>query len=218
MQKKDIKAGVLYGYAKGTSDYRNASPMIVLDAKSLWTWHRSHSQGNRQWGVSSEKRYTSGSSGWSSWQGPHGYLVLDGCNYSDPEEAADHLATLARLYGEFAATAGDSDAVNALAAKVKDIRGITLDVVNNRWITGDYVEVKNEELEREKARRAKHKAERDRSAAETDLLAEVAEALSSKLERSVSVHTDRSWGYNRASINLEDLAAYFGIKSVQDRL
>ncbi len=218
MKKQDIKAGVVYGFAQGTSDYRTAHPLIVLDAKGLWTWYRPSNRENRQWKVSSEKRFTSGSGGWSSYHGDHGYLVLHGSRYADEERQAQNLAELKELYAEFAQTAGNPDAVEELAAKVKNMDGIYLDVVNNRWITGDYVETKNEEAEREAARQAQRKAERDRSAAEHALLAEVAEAMSDKLERSVSVHTDRGWGSTRASINLEDLAGYFGLKTVQDRL
>lgn len=218
MKKQDIKAGVVYGFAQGTSDYRSAHPLIVLDAKGLWTWYRSSNRENRQWKVSSEKRFTSGSGGWSSYHGDHGYLVLHGSRYTDEERQAQNLAKLKELYADFAQTAGNPDAVKELAAKVKNMDGIYLDVVNNRWITGDYVETKNEEAEREAARQAQRKAERDRSAAEHALLSEVAEAIGAKLETEVSVHADRGWGYTRASIKLEDLAAFFGLKTVQERL
>lgn len=218
MQKGHIKAGVIYGYAKGTSDYRTASPMIVLDAKSLWTWTRINRNGNRTWKISNEKRFTTGTGGWSSYHGDHGYLVLQGSRYHNEEEHAQNLATLKDLYAEFSRTAGNPDAVEVLAAKVRNVEGIYLEVVNNRWITGDYLETKNEEAEREAARQAKYKAERDRSAAEAALLSEVAEAMGVKLEKEVSVHSDRSWGYTRGSIKLEDLAAFFGLKTVRERL
>lgn len=218
MKKQDIQAGVVYGFAQSTSEYRKVSPVIVLDADTLWTWHRSSHRANRQWKVSSSKRYTQGSGGWSSYWGDHGYLVLEGSRHVDEERQAQNLAEMKRLYDEFAQTAGNPDAVAELAEKVKKTEGITMDVVNNRWIFGDYVEAQNEEDEREAARKAKSQAERDRSAAEHALVSEVAEALSTRLERSVSVSTDRSWGYTRASIKLEDLAEYFGLKSVQERL
>lgn len=217
MKKQDIQAGVVYGFAQGTSEYRNAHPTIVLDAKGLWTWYRGSGQ-SRQWKVSGEKRFTSGSGGWSSWHGPHGYLVLHGNRYSDEKRQAQNLAKLRALYEEFARSAGNPDAVKALASKVMETDGISLDVVNNRWITGDYVETKNEEAEREASRQAQHKAERDRSAAEHALLAEVAEAIGTKLETEVFVHGERSWGYTRASIKLDDLAAFFGLKTVRERL
>lgn len=218
MKKQDIKAGVIYGFAQGTSDYRTASPVIVLDADTLWTWYRSPGSKNTQWKVSSEKRFTSGSGGWSAYYGDHGYLVLRGRQYSNEADNVQMMAKLKNLYAEFAQTAGNPDAVNELAAKVLDMDEIYLEAVNNRWIAGDYLEIKNEEAEREATRQALGKAERDRSAAEHALLAEVAEAMSDKLEQSVSVHMDRSWGRTRASINLEDLAAYFGLKTVNDRL
>lgn len=218
MQKAQIRAGVLYGYASGTSDYRHASPVIVLDAKSLWTWGRSSRNTTTEFKVSNEKRYTAPVGGWSSYYGCHGYLVLTGTNWGHADKMDEHLAQMKELYQEFAATAGNPDAVNAFAAKVRKLDGFGVDVVNNRWITGGYEEAKNEEAKREAARQAKHKAERDRSAAEHALLAEVAEAIGAKLEKEVSVHADRGWGYTRASVKLEDLAAFFGLKTVQERL
>lgn len=218
MKKNDIKAGVVYGFAQGTSDYRTAQPVIVLDATGLWTWYRPSGRENRQWKVSANKRFTQGTGGWSSYHGDHGYLVIQGQRYQDEDRNAQIIDKMKELYAEFAQTAGNPDAVNELDAKVRPMDGIYLDAVNNRWIAGEYLETKNEEVAREAARQAERKAERDRSAAEHALLAEVAEAMSDKLERSVSVYTDRSWSFTRASINLEDLAAYFGLKTVQDRL
>lgn len=217
MKKSDIKAGVVYGYAQGTSEWRSAAPVIVLDTR-LWTWSRPNRGEGQQYKVSNEKKYAAAYNGWSSYSGPHGYLVLHGTNRADTVEQAEHLAEMKVLYTEFAATAGDPDAVNALAAKVKDTKHVTLRVVNNRWISGDYAGVKHEEDERAKARQAERKAERDRAAAEVALLSEVAEVMSDKLEQSVSIYTDRTWGTSRGSINLDDLAAYFGVKPVRDRL
>ena len=218
MKKQDLKAGVVYGYATGTSDYRTASPVIVLDAKTLWTWYRPSGREKVQWRVSHNKRYTTGTGGWSSYYGDHGYLVLEGSRYRDEERNAQSVATLKELYAEFAQTAGNPEAVEVLAAKIRELDGITMDVVNNRWIIGDYEEAKNEEAERAAARQATSLAERDRAAAEHALLAEVADAMSAKLERDVSVYTDRAWGNTRASINMEDLAQYFGLKTISERL
>lgn len=218
MKKNEVQAGVIYGYAQGTSEYRHANPVIVLDAKGLWTWHRPTRDSAQKYKVSNEKRYTAAIGGWSSYSGPSGYLVLTGRNHQDPEVQDAHLAELKALYTEFSATAGNPDAVNELAEKLRGHNHIRMEIVNNRWISGDYVEAKNEEAEREAARTAKYKAERDRSAAEAALLSEVAEAMGVKLEKEVSIHSDRAWGYTRGSIKLEDLAAFFGLKTVQERL
>jgi len=218
MKKQDIKAGVVYGYEKGTSEYRNATPVIVLDAKGLWTWSRPTRLGNLEYKVSNEKKYTAAYGGWSSYSGPHGYLVLTGVNRADKAEQEAHLAELETLYEEFSQTAGNPEAVNALAAKVKDNPFVHLEIVNNRWISGDYTEAKNAEDERRKAREAQYKAERDRSAAEREFMDELAQILGDKLERPVHVTADRGWGDARASVKLSDLAEYFGIKSVTDRL
>lgn len=218
MKKTDIKAGVLYGYATGTSEYQSAKPVVVLDAKGLWTWKRANRNSTREYKVSNEKRYTAAYNGWSGYSGPDGYLVLTGGNFVSETEHAQHLAELTALYKEFAATAGNPDAVNALAAKVEEMDHIHLEVVNNRWIVGDYMEAKNAEDERQEARKAKYKAERDRAAAERALMDELAQILAAKLERPVHVTADRGWGDVRASMKLSDLAEYFGIKSVKDRL
>ena len=218
MQKKDIKAGVLYGYARGTSDYRTAIPLIVLDVTGLWTWHRTTRSSEATWKPSTYKKYTTGSGGWSSYSGPHGYLVLHGVVHLDAEKQAQHLAEMKALAVEFAATDKGPDAVNELAAKVRKAENISLEAVNNRWITGDYVEAKNEEKERREARNAEWKAERDRAAAEREFINEVAELMEAKLERKVHVVSDRSWGLSRASIPMEDLAAFLGIKPPKDRL
>lgn len=218
MKKTDIKAGVLYGYATGTSEFRNAQPVIVLDADILWTWKRYTRNSQAEYKVSGETKYTAAYNSWSSNSGPHGYLVLTGTNFVSETEHAQHLAELTALYKEFAATAGNPDAVNALAAKVKEMDHIRLEVMNNRWIVGDYTEAKNAEDERQEARKAKYKAERDRAAAERALMDELAQILAAKLERPVHVTADRGWGDVRASMKLSDLAEYFGIKSVKDRL
>jgi hypothetical protein len=218
MKKNDVKAGIVYGYEKGTSEYRNATPMIVLDAKGLWTWHRHTRSATQEYKVSNEKRYTAAYGGWSSYSGPHGYLVLVGVNHGAGPERDAHLAELETLYEEFSQTAGNPEAVNALAAKVKDMPFVHMEIVNNRWISGDYVEAKNAEDERRKAREAQYKAERDRSAAERALMDELAEILAAKLERPVHVTSDRGYYDARASVKLSDLAEYFGIKSVTDRL
>lgn len=218
MKKNEVKAGIVYGYEKGTSEYRNATPVIVLDAKGLWTWHRHTRSATQEYKVSNENRYTAAYGGWSSYSGPHGYLVLTGVNHGAGPERDEHLAELETLYEEFSQTAGNPEAVNALAAKVKDMHFIRLEIVNNRWISGDYTEAKNAENERRKAREAEYKAERDRSAAERALMDELAEILAAKLERPVHVTSDRGYGEARASVRLSDLAEYFGVKSVKDRL
>lgn len=218
MKKNDIKAGIVYGYAQGTSEYRSAYPLIVLDAKGLWTWTRSTRRDPYTYKVSNEKRYSAAYGGWASYIGPHGYLVLTGVNRADKVEQKAHLAELVALYEEFAQTAGNPDAVNALAAKVRGMDHIRLEIVNNRWITGNYQELKNEEEERRKAREAERKAERDRAAAEREIMNELAQILADKLERPVNVTSDRSWGETRASLCLSDVAEYFGLKSVKDRL
>jgi len=212
MKKADIKAGVLYGYAKGTSEYRNAHPVIVLDASTLWTWHRSSGRERRQWKLSNAKRFTSPSY-YSSYRGDEGYLVLS-AHSSSPEI----IDTLKELYAEFAATPGNPDAVNDLARKVDEIREVHMDVVNNRWIVGDFEEAKAEEDQRRRTRDALHKAERDRAAAEREFMDDVAAILSEKLERSVTVALDRSYGQTRASLSINDLAEFFGIKAPKDRL
>lgn len=218
MQKAKIKAGVLYGYSEGTSEYRTAAPAIVLDAKGLWTWHRPNRSDNQNYKPSNATRYTTAIGGWSSYSGPHGYLILKGSNYRDQEKHVQHLAELKALYAEFAATAGNPDAVNELAAKVRQTEGVTLLVANNRWITGDYLEAKNEEDEREAARQAKSKAERERAAAETAFMAEASEIISAKLERTVNLTRDYSWDGKRASLTFNDLAAFLGIKTPTERL
>jgi hypothetical protein len=218
MQKNKVKAGVIYGYATGTSEYRNAQPAIVLDTTGLWTWGAAaRGRYDIKYKPSTEQRYTKSYDSWSSYHGPHGFLVLIGSNY-DEEERDTHLSRMKALYQEFAATEGNADDVNAFAQKIKAEEGMSLGIVNNRWLEGDYVEAKNAEDERRKARDAQYKAERDRAAAERALMDELGEILSAKLERQVPVTSDRGWGDTRASVKLSDLAEYFGIKSVTDRL
>lgn len=218
MQKAQIKAGVLYGYVEGTSEYRTAAAAIVLDVKGLWTWDRPNRGANYNYQPSRETRYTTASGGWSAYSGPHGYLILKGSNYRDQEKQVQHLAELKALYAEFAATARSSYDVNELAAKVRQTEGVTLLIANNRWITGDYLETKNEEDEREAARQAKHKAERERAAAETAFMAEASEIISAKLERTVNLTRDYSYDGKRASLTFNDLAAFLGIKTPTERL
>lgn len=218
MKKTEVKAGVVYGYAQGTSEYRNAEPVIVLDAKGFWTWRRPNRNGEVEYRVSNEKRYTAPLGGWSSYSGAHGFLVLKGTNWGQGQEMDEHLAKMKELYAEFAATAGNPEAVNAFAAKVKKLDSFALTVVNNRWISGDYVEAKNEEIQRREARTAQYKAERDRAAAERETMDEIASIISAKLEKPVHVTADRGWGEPRGSITLNDLAAYFGVKAPKDRL
>ncbi len=123
------------------------------------------------------------------------------------------------LAEEFAQTAGNTDAVHELAAKLRKMENISLKIVNNRWITGAYEEAKNVESIREERRQAERKAERDRAAAQAEFIAELSEIMSTKLERKVSVLTDYNYGGNtRASISFEALADYFGIKSPNERL
>lgn len=219
MKKNDIKAGALYGFAEGTSDYTTAKPLIVLDAKGLWTWHRSSRSDTTTYKVSSSTRYQAPSGGWSSYWGPHGYLSLSGTNWQEADKQAAHLDQMRTLAEEFAQTAGNPDAVHELAAKVHKVKDIYLKIVNNRWITGDYEEAKNVEKVREERRQAERKAERDRSAAQAEFIAELSEIMSTKLERKVSVLTDYNYGgATRASVSFQDLADYFGIKSPTDRL
>lgn len=217
MKKTDVKAGVIYGYAQGTSEYRNATPMIVLDVKGLWTWHRTSHNHEVTYLASTHKRYTKSWDSWNSYNGPDGFLALAGINL-DGEEGVKHLAQMKELYQEFADTDGTPDDVNAFAKKIRSLTNFSLKIVNNRWLVGDYQEAKNEEDARRDARSAKYKAERDRAAAERDLMDELGEILSAKLERQVPVTSDRGWGDTRASVKLSDLAEYFGIKSVTDRL
>jgi hypothetical protein len=218
MKKADVKAGVVYGYAQGTSEYRNAEPVIVLDAKGLWTWRRPSRSGEVEYKVSNEKRYTAPLGGWSSYSGAHGFLVLKGTNWGQGHEMDEHLAKMKELFTEFAATAGNPDAVNAFAAKVRGLDGFGITVVNNRWISGDYVEAKNAEDMRRETRTAQYKAERDRAAAERATRDEIAELIAAKLEKTVTVTADNGWGDARASVRLDDLAEFFGIKAPKDRL
>lgn len=219
MKKNDIKAGVLYGFAEGTSEYTTARPVIVLDAKGLWTWHRVSRSDTTTYKVSQSTRYQAPSGGWSSYWGPHGYLVLSGTNWQDADKQAAHLDQMRTLAEEFSKTAGNPDAVHELAAKLRKMEHISLRIVNNRWITGAYEEAKNVESIREERRQAERKAERDRAAAQAEFIAELSEIMSTKLERKVSVLTDYNYGGNtRASISFEALADYFGIKSPTDRL
>ena len=217
MKKQDIKAGILYGYAKGTSEYRNASPVIVLDAEGLWTWHRSSGRERRQWKTSNAKRFTSPAY-YSGYRGDEGYLILSGNLFGTEEERAQILVTMKELYAGFAATPGNPDAVNELARKVGEIENIHLDVVNNRWIVGDYEAAKAEEAQRSQDRRDQHKAERDRAAAEQEFMSEAAEIIAAQIERSgVSVMRDYNYP-GRVSLRVEDLAAFLGIKTPSQRL
>lgn len=219
MKKNDIKAGVLYGFAEGTSDYTTAQPVIVLDAKGLWTWYRGTRSDKTEYRVSSNTRYQAASGGWSSYWGPHGYLVLSGTNWQDADKQAAHLDQMRTLAEEFSKTPGNPDAVHELAAKLRKVEHISLRIVNNRWITGDYEEAKNAETVREERRQAERKAERDRSAAQAEFLAELTEIMSTKLERKVFLQTDHNYGGAlRVSISFDALADYFGIKSPTDRL
>lgn len=219
MKKNDIKAGVLYGFAEGTSEYTTARPVIVLDAKGLWTWHRVSRSDTTTYKVSQSTRYQAPGGGWSSYWGPHGYLVLSGTNWQDADKQAAHLDQMRTLAEEFSKTPGNPDAVHELAAKLRKVEYISLRIVNNRWITGDYEEAKNAETVRKERRQAERKAERDRSAAQAEFLAELAEIMSTKLERKVFVYTDYNHGgTTRASVSFQDLADYFGIKSPTDRL
>lgn len=218
MKKNDIKAGVVYGYATGTSEFRVAVPLIVLDTASLWTWTRQNRSDRTTWKVSGQTRYSNAYDSWSSRFGAHGHLALIGARYVDPEEAAQTLAVLQELYTEFAATAGNPDAVNALAEKVSEMNGVRLEVVNNRWIQGDYTEAKNAEAERDAARQAEYKAKAARAAAEAAFIDEVSAVLSAKLERTVTVGRDYSWDSRNVSIRFDDLAAFLGIKTPAERL
>lgn len=218
MKKNDIKAGAVYGYATGTSEFRVAVPLIVLDTASLWTWTRKNRSDRTTWKVSGQTRYSNAYGSWSSRFGAHGHLALIGARYVDQEEAAQNLAVLQGLYTEFAATAGNPDAVNALAEKVSEMNGVRLEVVNNRWIQGDYTEAKNAEAERDAARQAEYKAKADRAAAEAAFIDEVSAVLSAKLERTVTVGRDYSWDSRNVSIRFDDLAAFLGIKTPTERL
>lgn len=218
MLKKDLKAGVLYGYAVGTSDYRSAKPIILLDVKGLWFWGRRGRGEHRIWKVSNEKRYTAPLGGWSSYSGAHGYLALHGSRYLNEEQNAANLETLKSLYEEFAATAGNPDAVNALDQKVRNVEGVTMEAVNNRWIEGTYDDATNAQAKRDEERKAHQKAERDRSAAEQEFMNEVASIIEAKTERTgVSVMRDYNWN-GRVSISTADLAAFLGIKTPSQRL
>lgn len=218
MKKNDIKAGVVYAYAETTDAlYRSARPLIVLDAKGLWTWSRPARGTQQHFKVSGETRYTKPWNSFSSYSGPHGYLVLQGSSYDDIPKMDAHLELMKSLYAEFAATAGNPDAVHALVERVQDM-DFWVNVVNNRWIVGDYTEAKNEEEEAFKTRQAKNKAERDRSDAERALMNQMSEIIGTKLERTVSIHSDRTWGYTRASIKVEDLAEFLGIVTRKEEL
>lgn len=216
MKKADLKAGVMLGFANSTSDYRTARPVILLDAKTLWTWVRRDNKYIYQ--ASPATRYESSAGSWSTYYGDHGYLTLMGSSRATPMDA--QLAQMNELYKEFAATAGDADAVNGFVEKIRNLEdsGIRIDVVNNRWISGPYEEAKTAEAERDRVREVKRKAEIDRANVERDFLAEIAEKFSDRLEHSVSIRMDRDWGEHRASISFADLAEFFGLKGPKDRL
>lgn len=222
MKKNDIKAGVLYGYAQGTSEYRRAKPIIVLDASGLWTWSRGYSKASRTtWHVSNATRFTANQSNrtWGSYRnGDDGYLVLHGSTYRDPQEQAAHLAQLQELFQEFKATPGNPDAVKALDAKVEELEGITLEVVNNRWITGDYLAAKEEEQQREEDRMQRRGQEERHRKAVYAFIEEAREEITRRIGRSSSVTRSYEGSQDDVLISFGDLAALLEIDPPHKRV
>lgn len=162
MKKTEMKAGELYGYATGTSEYRRPVPMIVLDVDQLWTWSRGIGREDRRYMPSRENRpRVTRSGGYIGYRGDDGYLALEGSRFGDDDDQADVITAMRELWDEFEAFGRDADAVNEFARKVKDFSGVSLQIVNNRWIEGTWEAAQRAETEREQARNAKWDAQRE---------------------------------------------------------
>lgn len=215
MKKTQMVAGELYGYATGTSEYRTPVPMIVLDVDQLWTWSRNGVNSERQYRTSVESRPRASSSSFIRYSGDDGYLALEGSRYGNEDDQADTLTAMRELWDWFEGTEGDADAVNELARHLKAASGVSLEIVNNRWIEGTWEAAKTAETEREQARNAKWDAKRE---AENKRIRRV-NTLNAELTAqgyagpNTLVMQDRSaFGDNRVTINAGVLAALLGIE------
>lgn len=216
MKKAQMKAGELYGYAAGTSEYRRPVPMIVLDVDQLWTWSRGIGREDRRYMPSRENRpRVTRSGGYIGYRGDDGYLALEGSRFGGEDDQAEVIAAMRDLWEEFEAFGRDADAVNEFARKVKDFSGVSLQIVNNRWIEGTWEAARRAETEREQARNAKWDAQRE---AEDKKVRRV-NALNAELTAQgyagpgTLVMQDRSaFGDNRVTIDAGVLAALLDIE------
>ncbi len=215
MKKAQMKAGELYGYATSTSEYRSPVPMIVLDVGQLWTWSRNGMNGERRYLQSIESRPCTTTSSFARYTGDHGYLALEGSRYGDEDDQVQTIDKMLSLWGVFKASERDADAVNELARQVKDVSGVSLEIVNNRWIEDTWEAARRAETERDKARNAKWDAQRE---AENKKIRRV-NKLNAELTAqgyagpTTLVMQDRSaFGDNRVTIDAKVLAALLDIE------
>lgn len=215
MKKAQMKAGELYGYATGTSEYRRPTPLIVLDVGQLWTWSRNGMNGERRYLQSTETRPRTTTNSFIRYTGDHGYLALEGSRFGDEDDQADAIVAMRELWDWFEATDQGTDDVNELARKVKDASGVSLEIVNNRWIEDTWEAARRAETERDKARNAKRDAKRE---AENKKIRRV-NTLNAELTAqgyagpTTLVMQDRStYGDNRVTIDAGVLAALLDIE------
>lgn len=174
MKKTQMKAGELYGYATGTTEYRSPVPVIVLDVGQLWTWRRNIGSDNRQYRTSNATRPRSVT---SRFHGDDGYLVLKGTRFGDSADKAETLAAMSELWSWFAQSDKGEDAVNELARKVSQVRNVQLEIINNRWVEGPYAETLQAEADRAAKRDAKWRQQHAEEAERRNLRERCAAAL-----------------------------------------
>jgi hypothetical protein len=212
MKKAQMKAGELYGYTTGTSEYRSPVPMIVLDVGQLWTWNRSGVRDERKFMHSRHSRPRSAPGGFSfSYSGDDGYLAIQGYRHGDDADQAAAITAMRALWEEFEATDRGAEDVNALARKVKDVQGVSLEIVNNRWIEGPWEAALKAEIERQEAR----DAERDADRAERNRKRANIVALNDELARrgytSAVAQDHGAFGERRVTIEMPLLADLLGV-------
>jgi hypothetical protein len=203
MQKSKLETGVVYGYAKGTSEYRTTSPVIVLDTAHLWTRDRY----SKKWNASGQTKYS------SDWSRTVGYLVLQVSGFGGAEEQATALATAKALAESFAGPDVTAEAVNSWDSIVRAAEGVSLVVVNNRWVVGPYEDAKAEDAKREADRNAKWVAEHDEQHKRSALVKSINAAMKERgiTHEAVTDHS-RTYGGHLLSIRADVLASILGIE------
>lgn len=209
MKKSELKAGVVYGYQRGSYGY--VTPAVLLDAKTLWTTKRSGgfgaSDGHLKYVKSTDNRYSAGDS-WLRYSNEVGYLALMVDWLGDEDDKRKRLDAAKTVAAGLNSTP-DDDAVNNLKGSLPD--GVRLDLVNNRWLIAEYEDAVRAEADKREAREAQWIAERDEARRQMALTKAINEALQL---RGIGDNAVRVGGEgNRAHLKLSTLAELLGVES-----
>lgn len=206
MKKADIPVRKAVAYK--ARKYSNIEPAYVLETDRLWTYSRPFGSDSRKWATSTETKFKSASSNYSSRYGDDGFLtiVIHAGQFAPPERNAamrEIEALIAELPSPLMA-----DDVRELDENLPS--GTWLGVVNNVRLVGQWLPALEAQTDARKAEDEKREADRVKRENFRDLVAVIKAETEERGFETWRIHAETG---ERVSLPASMLAKMLGIET-----